>query len=136
MTATAAPTEGTGRNVVAWHGLTMDEACKRLGVDPAQGLSPGEVERRRAEVGPNRLAAAAKEPGWHAFLRQYRDLMQLVLVGAAIVSIVALQEFATGLVILGLTVLNAVLGLQPGGQGGGERRRAPEDAHHQGARPA
>ena len=59
MTATAAPTEGPGRNVVAWHGLTMDEACQWLGVDPAQGLSPGEVERRRAAVGPNRLAAAA-----------------------------------------------------------------------------
>ena len=82
MTAAPAATEATGRNVVAWHGLTVDETCKGLGVDPRQGLSPGEVERRRGEVGPNKLAEAAKEPGWHAFLRQYRDLMQLVLVGA------------------------------------------------------
>jgi Ca2+-transporting ATPase len=42
--------------------------------------------------------------------------MQLVLVGAAIVSIVALQEFSTGLVILGLTVLNAILGLNQEGK--------------------
>ena len=62
MTATSAPTEGTGRNVVAWHGLTADEVCKGLGVDPREGLSPGEVERRRAEVGPNRLAEAARSP--------------------------------------------------------------------------
>jgi hypothetical protein len=41
------------------------------------------------------------------FLRQHRDLMQLVLLGAAIVSMVALQKFSTGLVIIGLTVLNA-----------------------------
>ena len=41
------PTEGTGRQVVAWHGLTAEEVCKGLGVDPRQGLSPGEVERRR-----------------------------------------------------------------------------------------
>ena len=116
MTTTAAATERTGRNVVAWHGLTVDETCKGLGVDPGHGLSPGDVERRRAEVGPNRLAAAATEPGWHAFLRQYRDLMQLVLVGAAIVSIAALQEFSTGIVILGLTVLNAVLGLNQEGK--------------------
>ena len=42
--------------------------------------------------------------------------MQLVLVGAAIVSMVALQEFTTGIVILGLTVLNAVLGLNQEGK--------------------
>ena len=42
--------------------------------------------------------------------------MQLVLVGAAVVSMVALQEFATGLVILGLTVLNAILGLNQEGK--------------------
>ena len=35
-----------------------------------------EGERRRAAVGPNKLAEAQKEPGWRAFLRQYRDLMQ------------------------------------------------------------
>jgi Ca2+-transporting ATPase len=104
------------RSETAWHALTPDEACARLGADPRNGLAAGDVERRRAEVGPNKLAEAEKEPGWHAFLRQYRDLMQLVLVGAAIVSMVALQEFATGLVILGLTVLNALLGLNQEGK--------------------
>ena len=83
---------------------------------PAPGLDAAEVERRRAQYGPNKLAEAEKEPGWRAFLRQYRDLMQLVLLGAAIVSIVALQEFATGLVIIGLTVLNAILGLNQEGK--------------------
>ena len=42
--------------------------------------------------------------------------MQLVLLGAAVVSIVALQEWSTGLVIVGLTVLNAVLGLNQEGK--------------------
>ena len=42
--------------------------------------------------------------------------MQLVLLGAAIVSIAALQEFSTGIVIIGLTVLNAVLGLNQEGK--------------------
>ena len=104
------------REATVWHSLTAEEACAQLGVDPARGLEGDEVERRRAEVGPNKLAEAEKEPGWQAFLRQYRDLMQLVLLGAAIVSIVALQEFSTGLVIIGLTVLNAVLGLNQEGK--------------------
>ena len=98
------------------HGLTADEACTRFEVDPRTGLDTAEVERRRAEVGPNKLAEAEKEPAWRAFVRQYRDLMQLVLLGAAIVSIVALQEWSTGLVIIGLTVLNAVLGLNQEGK--------------------
>jgi P-type Ca2+ transporter type 2C len=112
---TGTMTEGA-RDGVAWHGLAPEEACEQLGVDPRQGLDAAEVERRRAQVGPNKLAEAETEPGWHAFLRQYRDLMQLVLVGAAIVSIVALQEWSTGLVIFGLTVLNAVLGLNQEGK--------------------
>jgi P-type Ca2+ transporter type 2C len=100
----------------AWHGLAADETCTRLEVDPQAGLDPAEVERRRGQFGPNKLAEAEKEPGWHVFLRQYRDLMQLVLLGAALVSMVALQEFSTGIVIIGLTVLNAVLGVNQEGK--------------------
>ncbi len=100
----------------AWHALTASEVCERLSVDPRSGLPSAEVERRRAEHGPNKLAEAETEPGWHAFLRQYRDLMQLVLLGAAIVSIAALQELSTGIVIVGLTVLNAILGLNQEGK--------------------
>jgi P-type Ca2+ transporter type 2C len=101
---------------VVWHNLSADEACAKLGVDRQVGLEPAEIDKRRAEFGPNKLAEAKAEPGWHAFLRQYRDLMQLVLLGAAIVSMVALQEFSTGVVIIGLTVLNAVLGLNQEGK--------------------
>jgi P-type Ca2+ transporter type 2C len=112
----AAGGEASVRDEVLWHGLTPEEAGARLGVDPKNGLDAGEVERRRSEVGPNKLAEAEKEPGWHAFLRQYRDLMQLVLLGAAVVSVAALQEFGTGLAILGLTVVNAILGLNQEGK--------------------
>ena len=100
----------------AWHALTAEKVCAQLRVDPHTGLDAADVERRRAEVGPNKLVEAKKEPGWRAFLRQYRDLMQLVLLGAAIVSMVALQEFSTGIVIIALTVLNAILGLNQEGK--------------------
>jgi Ca2+-transporting ATPase len=108
--------ELAARDETAWHNLRADEACARLGVDPAVGLDAAEVERRRQEVGPNKLAEAEREPAWRAFLRQYRDLMQLVLLGAAIISMAALQEFSTGVVIIGLTVLNAILGLNQEGK--------------------
>src|SRR6188768_2185624 len=103
-------------SAVAWHRLPVDEVLAERGVDPQDGLSAEEVEKRRAEHGPNKLAEGEKEPGWHAFLRQYRDLMQLVLVGAAIVSMVAIQDVATALVVFGLTVLNAVMGMHQEGK--------------------
>jgi Ca2+-transporting ATPase len=115
MTATTVPAP-TGDEQTEWFRLGPDEVCAALEVDPAVGLSADEVERRRERYGPNKLAEEAKEPGWKAFLRQYDDLMQLVLVGAAVVSIVALQDVSTGLVVLGLTVLNAVMGLHQEGK--------------------
>jgi Ca2+-transporting ATPase len=117
MTVTPETSAETSRDAWgSWHGSTRDEVSAELSVDPASGLDSAEIAKRLAEYGPNKLAEAEKEPGWHAFLRQYRDLMQYVLLGAAIVSIVALQEFSTGLAILGLTVLNAVLGLNQEGK--------------------
>jgi Ca2+-transporting ATPase len=99
-----------------WYRATAEETCRGLGVDPETGLSAAEVTKRRQQYGPNRLAAEAKEPWWQAFLRQYRDFMQIVLVVAAVISIVALQELSTGLLVLGLTVLNAIMGLNQEGK--------------------
>src|SRR3954447_24876846 len=104
------------RTGLPWHSLTADEVCRELDVNPDVGLTQQEVTRRREQYGPNKLAEEAKEPGWRAFLRQYRDLMQLVLVGAAVVSIVAIQDVSTGVLVLGLTVLNAVMGLHQEGK--------------------
>lgn len=114
MSATVATTPA--EEETAWYRLSAADACARLGVDPQTGLSTAEVAERTERYGPNRLAEGAKEPGWKAFLRQYRDLMQLVLVGAAVVSIAALQEFGTGLAVLGLTVVNAIMGLHQEGK--------------------
>jgi Ca2+-transporting ATPase len=111
-----APPPADGGAGTAWHGLTAAQACAQLGVDARLGLDAAEVERRRAEVGPNKLAEGEKEPGWHAFLRQFQDLMQLVLLGAAVVSVVAIQDFHTAIVILVVVLLNAILGLNQEGK--------------------
>src|SRR5215203_3378458 len=111
---TAAP--GRAGSELNWHKMPVEEVYRQLDVDPDQGLSGAEVSKRRAIYGPNRLAEEVKEPGWRAFLRQYKDLMQLVLLGAAVVSIVALQDLSTGLVVLGLTVVNALMGLHQEGK--------------------
>ena len=91
---------------------TAADVARQLGVDPAHGLTSGEAERRLAKFGPNRLAEGKKEPGWRAFLRQYEDFMQLILLGAALVNQIVTGETGTTVVLAGLTVFNAVVGLR------------------------
>ncbi|NTV46598.1 MAG: HAMP domain-containing protein, partial [Chlorobiales bacterium] len=45
-----------------------------------------EVQQRLGKYGPNRLAEKKKKSGLQAFLEQYQDLMQFVLLGAAIIN--------------------------------------------------
>ncbi len=94
-----------------WYTMTPEAVGKELGVDPAKGLSSSEAQQRLQKYGPNMLAGKAKEPGWRAFLRQYQDFMQFLLFGAAIVNQIATREWGTTLVLVVLTVFNAVLGL-------------------------
>src|SRR5437764_999453 len=101
---------------VSWFSLETAEITSRLGVDPASGLSGSEAASRLASVGPNRFAETAVEPRWRAFVRQYRDPMQIVLLVAAIGSLYPLKQLGTGLVLLFLTLFNAVLGLRQEGK--------------------
>jgi Ca2+-transporting ATPase len=47
-----------------------------------------------------------------AFLEQYQDLMQFVLLGAAIINQIFTGEWGTTLVLVGLTIFNAILGMR------------------------
>ncbi len=93
-------------------GIEVAEVARGLDVDPAQGLSEDEARSRLASMGPNKLAGGKKEPGWRAFLRQYEDFMQWVLLGAALVNQIVTGETGTTVVLAGLTVFNAVVGLR------------------------
>ena len=95
-----------------WYSMTPEAVAQQLKVDPAKGLSAAEAQQRLQQYGPNVLAAKKKESGWHAFLRQYKDFMQILLVGVAVISLVVTREVGTTLALLGLTVFNAILGLR------------------------
>jgi Ca2+-transporting ATPase len=111
--ATAVPSAPA---TVIWHALSPEEALAEQSVDAAAGLADGEVASRRSRFGPNKFAEAAKEPRWQAFLRQYRDPMQLVLLGAGVICLFLPGQFMTGVVLIGLTLLNAFLGLSQEGK--------------------
>jgi magnesium-transporting ATPase (P-type) len=70
-----------------WHASDAPAVAKELGVEPERGLGLEEARLRLQSQGPNRLAGARKESGFRAFLRQYRDVMQLILLAAAVISL-------------------------------------------------
>ena len=91
---------------------TAEAVAGGLGVDPATGLSADEVRSRLASYGANRLAAGKKEPAWRGFVRQYEDFMQVILLAAALVNQLVTGDTGTTVVLAGLTVFNAVIGLR------------------------
>jgi P-type Ca2+ transporter type 2C len=99
-----------------WFALAGEAVARELGVDEHAGLSAAEAATRLEQYGPNAFVAAETEPRWRAFVRQYRDPMQIVLLVAGIGSIWPLHELGTGLVLLFLTLFNAVLGLNQEGK--------------------
>jgi P-type Ca2+ transporter type 2C len=110
------PTAGGTSSIAApssrWYGMDLAAVAHALDVDPERGLSAEEARSRLATHGPNRLAAAKKESGFRAFVRQYQDFMQIILLVAAVVNALVTDDAGTTILLAGLTVLNAVIGLR------------------------
>ncbi|MCX4807875.1 HAD-IC family P-type ATPase [Streptomyces sp. NBC_01214] len=98
-----------------WYARSPEEVVAAFGVDPAAGLSAARAAELLAVHGPNALPEEQRTPAWRRFLAQYRSYMQIVLVAAAIVSLV-IQEWTTAILLIVLTLLNAVVGLRQEGK--------------------
>jgi Ca2+-transporting ATPase len=99
----------------AWYSIGADETAAAFGVDPTQGITDAQSAERLAVDGPNVLPEEQPVPGWRRFLEQYRSYMQLILVGAGIVSLL-IAEWHTAVLLFVLTVVNAVVGLRQEGK--------------------
>jgi P-type Ca2+ transporter type 2C len=114
--AVQAGTTGTsalpGRN---WYARSPEQVTSDLGVDPATGLTAARAAELLASNGPNALPEEKPKPGWRRFLDEYRSYMQIILIAAAVVSLL-IKEWSTAVLLLALTVLNAVVGLRQEGK--------------------
>lgn len=96
---------------------SADEVLKALGSDAKTGLSGAEAAKRLAEHGPNRLRGKKKKSWAARFFAQFKDVMIICLIVAAIVSFVVAargddaKEFLEPALILVIVVLNAVIGV-------------------------
>jgi P-type Ca2+ transporter type 2C len=115
---TAAASESPARpagETERWYARDAAAVAERLDARPEEGLSAEQVKERLGRFGPNALPTEEPTPGWRRFLDQYRSYMQMILVGAAVVSLV-IQEWSTAVVLVAITLLNAVVGLRQEGK--------------------
>ncbi|MFJ9645973.1 cation-translocating P-type ATPase [Streptomyces sp. NPDC101206] len=114
MTAQPEPAGGEGAPA-AWYARSPQDVAARCGVDPAVGLPAARAAERLAADGPNALPEEKPKPGLLRFLDQYRSYMQIILVAAAVVSAL-IREWTTAILLVLLTLLNAVVGLRQEGK--------------------
>ena len=92
-----------------WHQVSATEATQRLDVDPAVGLSSKEAIARQQSYGLNRLKEIPPRSPWLLLFDQFKGLLILVLIGAAVLA-AAIGDIADAAVILVVVMINAVLG--------------------------
>ena len=96
-------------STVDWHALSLAEAEARLDVSSAAGLSETEAAARLQRHGPNRLSERPGKPAWRRFAEQLKQPLVLVLIAAGSVT-AGLGEWVDASVILGVVLVNAVIG--------------------------
>jgi Ca2+-transporting ATPase len=111
MSADATTAVEPGSAAPAWHALDVAECERLLQADAEVGLEAGEAERRLKRHGPNTLPSSPPPPLWRRVLEQFANPMQLLLLGAAGASF-AVDQVSTAVLLVILTLVNAVMGLQ------------------------
>lgn len=93
----------------SWHSMPVDEVLKITDGDPQKGLSSEEASERLKTFGENRIQSMRKEKWYLILLRQFTDVLIIILLAAASVSF-AIGETADALTILAIVILNGILG--------------------------
>ncbi|MBI4740045.1 MAG: cation-transporting P-type ATPase [Betaproteobacteria bacterium] len=89
--------------------LSVDAALASL-KSGACGLSAGEAARRRAEFGPNRVEAVAREPLWLTFGREFAHFFALILwVAAGLAFFAETREPGQGMLQLAVAIVGVIL---------------------------
>lgn len=96
---------------------TGENVLKELGSDASYGLTDEQVLQRKQQYGENRLREKKKKTNLQRFLDQFKDVMILILIGAALISFVIAcvegnpKEFFEPALILLIVVVNAIMGV-------------------------
>lgn len=93
----------------AYYRESKEEVLKELGANERQGLTSKAAQEKLAQVGPNALVEGKKKSVVEVFLEQFKDLMVIILIVAAVISAFTGNLESTAVIIVVL-ILNAILG--------------------------
>jgi len=93
----------------SWHHLPTDQVVARLERHFDVGLNDAEVARQRERYGPNRLTPRRSYGPLMRILFQFHQPLIYILLAAAVITGV-FQEWVDCSVILGVVLLNAIIG--------------------------
>ena len=102
---------------MSFHSQTKESVLSSLSSNLDNGLSSSQVSELQAKYGPNKLREKKKKTYLQRFFDQFKDVMILILIAAAVVSFVIActghdpMEFFEPALILLIVVLNAVMGM-------------------------
>ena len=92
-----------------WYTRDSKTVVEEIETDLSTGLSEAEAERRLEKDGPNKLERKKRKSPVILFLEQFNNVLIYILAGAAGISFF-LGETADGAIIIGVVLLNAVVG--------------------------
>ena len=92
-----------------WYNLDSNDTMTKLNTKK-QGLTQEEAKSRLAQNGPNKLKSTKHKSVIVKFFEQFKDVMLIILIIAAIISFLVGDGYADSIIILVVVLLNAVLG--------------------------
>ena len=93
----------------AYYRESKEEVLKELGANEQQGLTSKAAQEKLAQVGPNALVEGKKKSVVEVFLEQFKDIMVIILIVAAVISAFTGNLESTAVIIVVL-IINAILG--------------------------
>jgi magnesium-transporting ATPase (P-type) len=92
-----------------FHALKAEEVAEHLKTDPKKGLSTDEAKERLEEHGENRLEAGPDRSALSRYLEQFKNLLILILIGAAVIAAL-IGEWVDSLVIVAVVLIITFIG--------------------------
>ena len=91
-----------------WYRMTAEEVLREM-ESRKSGLSQQQADVRCGQFGENVLQEDSGEKVWQVFLKQFQDLLVLILIAAAVISVLS-GSGESAAVIFVVLIMNAVLG--------------------------
>lgn len=98
-----------GKEQLAYYRQDIKDVLVQLETHQKNGLTTEEAATRLERDGPNQLQELHKKPLWYKYLRQYKDLMIILLMGSVVISLFV-GDAETAVVLLALILFNTIIG--------------------------